>query len=141
MIVPAKITGTSPASATTAAIGSPIYNISKYDNLVVFATLQGATGGTLDVYLQTSFDGGTTWYDWVHFTQIAAAGASRIYRFSPSLTNDISTVGSGTSPALSAGSTAGGPWGDQIRCIATAGAGTSAGAAQTILIYGVQSAR
>jgi hypothetical protein len=63
MIEPKKITGTSPSSASTAVLGTAVFGLSDCDIIRVYATLQGATGGTLDVYLQTSFDGGTTWYD------------------------------------------------------------------------------
>jgi predicted solute-binding protein len=34
------------------------------------------TPTTLDVYLQTSPDGGTTWYDFAHFTQVGAVSTS-----------------------------------------------------------------
>jgi cellobiose phosphorylase len=46
----------------------------------------------------------------------------------------LATVGTGTSPALTANSILGGDWGDRLRTLMVAGSGTSAGAAQTILI-------
>ena len=103
----------------------------------VHAKLAGATGGTLDVYLQFSPDGGTTWVDYAHFPQISA-GASAIYRVwnvsKSAQQTSLATVGTGTSPALSANSILGGDWGDRLRTVMVAGAGTSAGAAQTLLL-------
>ncbi len=34
-------------------------------------------GDLLDVYLQHSFDGGTTWDDFVHFTQVLGDGGAK----------------------------------------------------------------
>lgn len=34
-------------------------------------------GDTLDVYIQSSIDGGTTWDDFVHFTQVIGTGGAR----------------------------------------------------------------
>ena len=106
--------------------------------LRIVAELVGATGGTLDVYLQTSDDGGTTWYDWAHFPQLAAGASAIKYAFSVPSAGElgITTIGSGTSPALAANTVVGGPWGDRIRALYVAGASTSAGAAVVINIYG-----
>lgn len=132
------ITGTSPSSATTSAIAT-VAGLLKYDAFTVDALLVGATGGTLDVTLQRKIDGVDLWVDWIHFAQLAAAASAVKYTVSPALTNTITTVGQSTtaSPAaatLTAGTCVGGHPGDQIRCIATGGAGTSAGAAITIYI-------
>jgi len=35
----------------------------------------GSGGTTVDVYVQTSFDGGVTWCDAIHFAQLALASA------------------------------------------------------------------
>src|SRR5262249_46594568 len=35
----------------------------------------GSGGTTADVYIQTSFDGGVTWSDAIHFAQLALASA------------------------------------------------------------------
>lgn len=128
------ITGTSPASASTAAIGSPIGGLQIYDSLQIIAIIQGATGGTLDLYLQTSVDG-STWYDYAHFAQLAGAAAQitrtiTVARYQQQLT--ATAIGSNLSPALAAGTFLGGTFGSRIRLIGTAGAGTSAGAVQTI---------
>lgn len=36
-----------------------------------------AAGDTLDVYIQSSIDGGTTWDDFVHFTQVLGNGGAK----------------------------------------------------------------
>lgn len=114
------------------------------DAIKIIGTIAGATGGTLDVYVQTSFDGGVTWYDLVHFTQAAAIAAAVTYSYSIALNDNLVVVGKGTlaSPnvALAAGSVAGGPWGDQMRAVFVAGAGTSAGAVQIVDVLGIRRA-
>jgi hypothetical protein len=125
---------TSPSSATTTAF-TPATGLGGYRSMAVYAALQGGTGGTLDVYVQISPDGGTTWVDYAHFAQLAA-GAAQVFRlFTVSKAGQqtaIATVGTGTSPALAASTVVGGDWGDRLRVVAVAGAGTTAGAAQTI---------
>lgn len=44
--------------------------------LVVDAQIVGATGGTVDVYLQRKI-AADTWRDWIHFPQVAAATTKR----------------------------------------------------------------
>jgi hypothetical protein len=136
------ISDTSPASASTAT-GDTIYGLERFDALQVIAELVGATNGTLDVYLQTSPDGGTSWYDWVHFPQLAAGAAAVKYAFSvPSAgATALTTIGKGTSVALAANTIAYQLWGDRVRAVYVAGASTSAGAAVTIHILGYTSSR
>lgn len=125
---------TSRSDAGTTA-GTATTDLGRYRSMLVYASLQGATGGTLDVYLQGSPDGGTTWVDLVHFAQLAA-GAAALYRVcaisKAGQQTTLTAVGTGSSPALAAGTVVGGDWGDRLRVVHTAGAGTSAGAAQTI---------
>lgn len=130
------ISGTSPASASTAVVGSPIVGLGGFIGFRIVSELVGATGGTLDIYLQWSPDDGTTWFDYVHFTQLAAGAAAIKYNTNSGLSlATITTVGKGTSPALAANTATGGLIGDQLRCLAVAGASTSAGAAVAITVY------
>lgn len=143
--VPKKISQTSPSSATT-ELSNPVYGLGGFDTIVVFAKLQGATGGTLDVYLQGSFDGGVTWYEVAHFAQMAAAAAQKTYKVTFVLNSTITQVGEGTAGAagtavLAAGAVAPGHPGDAMRAVFVAGASTSAGAAQTINIFGTNTRR
>jgi hypothetical protein len=140
---------TSPSAAGTAASSQPVQNagnflapgvagpLQNFDAADIFAELTGATGGTLDVYLQRSPDDGVTWYDAVHFTQLASGGSAVIY--STALSNAQQTaapvaVGKNLSPALGAGVTVNGPTSDRLRLVMVAGSGTSAGAAVTVRV-------
>lgn len=138
MIRAFHISGTSPAVAgTTAAIGNPITGVDRFSDFKVIASLVGATGGALDVYLQWSPDG-ATWYDYAHFPQLAAAASAIVYSANSSFAATTpAVVGSGITPALAANVCVGGSFGTALRCIATAGASTSAGAAiaLTVLLH------
>jgi hypothetical protein len=130
----ASLNFTSPASATTVA-QTPVTGLGPYRSMVVFANIQGGTGGTLDIYIQFSPDGGTTWVDYAHFAQLAAGAAAITRAFAVSKSGQqttLQTVGTGTSPALAASTIIGGDWGDRLRVVAVAGTSTSAGAAQVI---------
>lgn len=132
-----SITGTSPSSATTAvvglsAIGTEMRNASE---IKIVAELVGATGGTLDVYLQWTPDG-TTWYDYCHFPQLAGAAAAVKYSTGSNYpTPGITVIGKDSTPALAANTCVGGSVGNGLRCVCVAGVGTSAGAAVTINIW------
>jgi hypothetical protein len=134
------ISGTTPAAPGTAAVGSPVVFgtfLDAVESLDVNAQLVGATGGVLDLYLQTSPDGGTTWFDYAHFAQLAAGAAAIKVRFGVARHGQqltIATVGTGLTPALAVATVVGGPFGDRMRLVAVAGASTSAGAAITIQI-------
>lgn len=127
---------TSPTSATTAAgVGSVVTGIGKYASMGITATLQGGVGGTLDVYIQTSYDAGVTWYDYAHFPQLAAGAAATtkiwtVSKYQQQLT--LTAIGSGLAPALAVNTIIGGAWGDQLRIVFVSGAGTSSGASQKI---------
>lgn len=131
------ISETSPAAVGTAT-GGHVGMLQNYDSLTIRATLTGATGGTLDVYLQTSVDG-SEWVDYIHFAQIAAAAAAVTKVVVVSRAGQqaaITTVGTNTSPALAANAVVGGDFGNQMRAVFVAGAGTTRGAAQVIRITG-----
>lgn len=131
-----SISGTSPNSASTAVVGSPVTFDRDVDTLDVIATIQGATGGVLDLYLQTSEDG-TTYTDYLHFAQLGAGAAASVKRIIVNRgqpASAITTVGQGTTPALAANTVLSGVTGKYMRLLAVAGASTSAGAAQSISI-------
>lgn len=134
------ITGTTPASASTAIVGERQGSLLPFDWFTIDASLVGATGGVLDVYLQRQV---TTdvWADWLHFTQLTAGAAAVRYSAVSGYDRQLIAVGVGTdsspgTPALAAGSFVGGHPGQWLRCVAVAGASTSAGAAITIRITG-----
>lgn len=148
MFMIADLSQTSPAAPGTVvgltvgpnpALDPRNYDLSRYDRLEIETVLQGATGGTLDVYLQ--FWDGSDWVDYIHYTQIAGgAGAVRLaYVPQVPTTHTVVTVGANTTPALAAGSSVGNHPGERLRVLFVAGAGTSAGATQTIRVMGTSS--
>lgn len=143
-VITYTITGTSPAAPGSAVVGSAVdlsllpggsgNGLDVIDDIDVIAATHGATGGVLDLVLQTSPDG-VTYTDWMHFTQIAAAAGNAFQRAMSShdAQQNPVAVGQGTTTALAATTTAGGPQ-RFIRLVAVAGASTTAGATQTITL-------
>jgi hypothetical protein len=142
------VSATSPSAASTVVLGSLANGLSGWDWFQIDAQLLGATGGTLDITLQRKLevldDQGNAvdfWFDWLRFPQLAAAAPAVSYSAQSGTSNTIFTVGSvvtasPVAPTLAAGTFVGGHPGESIRVIATAGASTSAGAAQKIYITG-----
>lgn len=131
--------GTSPASATTAASTNTATGLDRFTSLHIYAEITGATGGSLNVYLQTSPDLGTTWVDYAAFPLASAGAAVAAYAFTVSRGSQQSSmiaVGKNLTPALTANSVLGGDFGDRMRAVFKANASTTAGAAQVITISG-----
>ena len=127
------VTGTSPAAPGNAILGSLFETDSAYlDQIVIISTLRGATGGPLDVYIQTSFDG-AAWVDVGHYTQIAAAAAveTRIVQTCDFVSSGATSIVTGDA-ILAAGVFLPGAVGKYMRVKMVAGAATSAGAVQTV---------
>ena len=139
---------TSPNAAGTATSSQPVQGtaswapagiaaggLDDYESIGIDADLVGATGGTLDVYLQQSPDQGVTWYDIIHWTQLAS-GAAAVKYSSPmsqaTTTTTVQVVGRNLSPALAAGAVVNGAFSDRMRVVMVAGTGTSAGAAVVV---------
>jgi hypothetical protein len=133
------ITGTSPAAASTAVVGTDAFGLGGYPFVRIDAHLVGATGGTLDVYLQRKV-APNVWIDWCHFAQLAAGASAVKYSILAdsglSTTITTATGGNDAAPgvALAAATFVGGHPGDAIRCVCVAGAGTSAGAVVNIYV-------
>jgi len=134
------ITDSTPAEAGT-AIGSVVHGLARFHSITIYADLEGATDGTLDVYLQNEIAPGV-WRDWVHFGQIAADAqavsvvASAGFPLEGGIPTSMSEVGTGdagsATPALAAESIVGGHPGNSVRAVYVAGEGTTAGADVTI---------
>jgi len=130
------ITGTSPAAASTAQVGNECPGLDRFHHFDFVLKETGGTGGTIDIYIQRFDVNLNEWVDYAHFPQVAAATTARYVATSQPLTgaNPILIVGQGTTPAMTVNSIIGGHPGERIRMIATAGAGTSAGATQVLSI-------
>ena len=143
---------TSPAAAGTAASSNPVgggpqdsspgvaYPLADYDTIEIEAELAGATGGTLDVYMQSNDVATGTWYDVVHFPQLLAAAGAIIYRTSLSryATGTVAPVviGKNLSPVLAVNISLQNGFGDRLRMVMVAGSGTSAGAVLSVKLTG-----
>lgn len=130
---------TSPAAAGY-AVSTTKTGFAKYQGLVVVGSLLGATGGTLDVVVETSYDG-TDWFELVHFTQLSAGGAAATSRFCLSPTGGAASAVVGknltTTTVVASGAAVNGIWGDSMRVRFVAGTSTSAGAIQAVSIIGL----
>lgn len=138
------LSSTSPSSVTTAVGYTTSTEIAMFTTCSMYAVLQGGTGGTLDVYIQTAFkklNASPTWVDVAHFPQLAAGAAAVSYtftltRWSPTTSAFFTPVNtaSGT-PVLAVNTVVPGVLGYLLRVVHKTGAGTSAGATQSILAY------
>lgn len=152
----AILAGTSPATASSAVIATAT-GLEGFPIIQIHALLVGATGGTLDVVLQSTCDpraatqdetgsypaslygAAASWYDVLAFPQLAAgAGAvryvsslSRGYLLSAAITS-VNTADD--TPTLAANSVRPNSLGGALRLVATAGAGTTVGAAITVYL-------
>jgi hypothetical protein len=116
------------ASWCAAGVAGPL---DDYDSIGIDADLVGATGGTLDVYLQSSPDQGVNWYDIVHWTQLLSGAAAVKYSSPISQSTSTSTataVGKNLSPSLNQGTVVNGAFSDRMRLVMVAGSGTTVGA-------------
>ncbi len=130
----ALISGNSPAGAAQAVVGAAVEGLSAFERFVVHAELVGATGGTLDVYLQRKI-GPDEWQDWIHFPQLASGAAAVKYAAAdvpntatPIVVGETNDAGTTGAPALAVNTVAPGHPGDAVRCLAVAGAGAAAAA-------------
>lgn len=145
IVVEGTLSATSPAAPGT-GVGTNAVELGGHladaDALMFYASLVGATGGALDVYIQHWVNG--QWLDYAHFAQISAGAAATKAYFAVSKFQAVAiatTVGNGNSPALAASTVVGGPWGSKMRLLFVAGAGTSAGAAISVGVTGVKTGK
>ena len=131
------LTGTSPSSATTSAgtaVAIPM-TFAGANKVVVDAVLAGGTGGTLDVYIQRQ-TGVDEWKDLIHFPQLAAGASKKYTCVIADEAAAIVETGGGTTAApgvaLAANTVVNVIPQSNVRFVFVAGAGTSAGAAQTV---------
>lgn len=144
-VVGLDLSGTSPAGASATVVGyTTSTDMGTYSTCSFYAVVQGGTGGTLDIYIQTAFkkvNASPTWVDVAHFPQLAAGAAAvgtafTVTRWSPTtsaFTAGLNTV-SGT-PALAVNTVVPGVLGYLFRVVYKTGAGNTVGAAQSILAY------
>ena len=132
------------ASSATTSIVTDITTIggnkiSLYNSLWIVGVFQGGLGGTMDVILQGSPDGGTTWVDIARFIQITTTNSTQVCQFTLSRSAESSGVtatATGTNaPVMSAGTKLGGDFGDRLRLKVVTNSGVNTGKSQQVLIY------
>jgi len=142
----------SPAAAGTAASSSHVgggisdsavgvaYSLADYDSIEIEAELVGATGGTLDVYVQSNDTESGTWYDAIHFAQLNSGATAVIYRTAISRYASAAVaptvIGKNLSPTLVPATAIQNGFGDRLRLVMVAGTSTSAGAPVSIKVTG-----
>ena len=137
------VTGGGTGGGTSGSVWTAAWPLSDYDTLEIEAELVGSTGGTTDVYVQSSSNG-TDWYDCVHFPQLANGASAIIYRTAitrhPQPTSAAPVViGKNSSPQLAASTTVQGGWGDRLRLWMVPGATVTVGGAVTVKVNAARS--
>lgn len=107
------------------------------DLTAVFDFDYGSGGTSLRLWLQTSFDGGTNWYDIISPSQFATTDAVEIY--SVSSAGDLLTAPTEGSKALAAATVQSGMIGDMLRVAGTV-VGTYAASTLTVIVEARQDA-
>ena len=109
--VSAIVNGTTTRTTTTW--------LAAYRDLVLLVNITGggAATGTLQLFLQDSVDGGTTWDDVVASNTFVFGAAPVTQRFilSGRIATTITQGSAVVNEALTAGTVRNGPWGDRIR--------------------------
>ncbi|MDE2233384.1 MAG: hypothetical protein KGJ90_04720 [Patescibacteria group bacterium] len=126
---------------STGTTGSASFVIENSDANVFVGKLTSTglngTSPTLDVYIQTTDDGGTTWYDMVHFTQLTGAIANQNAYFAKfgDLKGSSAYVGQPESKHISAASVSSLPLLGRLVNVQYVYGGTVSTAAFTLQIY------
>ena len=128
--------GNSPAAAGGTTATTAVTGFRGCTAITIIATVAGGAGGLLDIYIQDSPDG-VTWYDYWHITQRTAGQAAETLAWDPALNDSVTTIGTGTSPALANGAVRGGHWFDQLRVLFVPGSGVAA-ATQNVRVLTVR---
>jgi len=135
-----EISFTSPATASTVIHTEMFTGLDAHNRYTIIAQTLGATGGDLNVYLQgyNGFD----WFDFISFPTLTAGdpalnlmGKIRRDSVPPFPFFNWAVIGINDVPAMWAGDVEHGDFTDRLRIIMVAGAGTAAGAVQTIAIH------
>ncbi len=137
------LSATSPAAQSVVEFGATTDEY-DFDSVTAHLVVAGGTGGTLNVGLWTSLDGGTTWDEWHRSSDITTGAAAVAYSVSThpgtgaQVTRGRYTTGT-IVPALTKGTTAPGLVGRRMRVVFETGSGMTVGATQVILIEGRKS--
>jgi hypothetical protein len=126
------------STISSSATSTPITGLQSFQNAFLEVSVTGVPVGgtpTLDVYLQSSPDGGTTWRDFAHTSQITTSNVNQFVQLS-GMTAGATTGLAASDAALAANTVVQGPWGDRLRAKWVFVAGGSSGS-YTVAISGV----
>jgi hypothetical protein len=131
---PYTLLSTAITGAVTAATTTPdILDMAFHRSLTVQFNFSYGSGGTsVDVYVQTTFDGGTTWTDIANF-HATTSNELRLYNLNRA--TSVTSIATPTDGALSANTSVDGLLGDRVRVKFTT-VGTYAGST-TLLVSAI----
>ncbi|HYM22025.1 MAG TPA: DUF6385 domain-containing protein [Vicinamibacterales bacterium] len=116
LIQPSQVSATANGTTTRATLtGLDAYT--DLDILINFTAGGAATGGTVQLFIEDSADGGTTWDDLASsntFT-IGAAAATQHFFIAGKIATGATQGAAAAIETLAAGTVRAGPWGNQIR--------------------------
>jgi hypothetical protein len=140
----------SPAAPGTAVSSQPVASAANYlaagiagpvddsFGMQITAVIGATTGGTLDLYVQTSPDDGAHWFDQIHFATTAVATpvvqVATLSAISQPASAAPVPIGSGTTPVLAANTVVQGTGFNRIRLLMVANSSTSAAATVTVYV-------
>lgn len=117
------------AAAVAADVTAGVFPIDRAESLTLHAICTVAGGGTTaKAWVQTSFDGGTTWMDIANFA-FTTSTATRLYHLTPAAVTSIATPVDGT---LADNTVVNGFLGDRLRVKLTT-TGTYTGASSLVI--------
>jgi len=117
-------------TAVTAATTTPITGLARAASLAIQCNLGYGSGGTsIDVYVQTSFDGGNTWFDIAEFS-MTTSNYNKAYNLTANTA--VTSVTALTDGSMSANTSQSGLIGDQLRLKYTT-VGTYAGSTTLVV--------
>lgn len=124
-------------TAQTAATTTAITGLARCQSIAIQCNFTYGSGGTsVDAYIQTSFDSGSTWVDIAEFS-VTTSNYRKLYNLS-ALT-PITSVYAATDGSLSANSSKDGLIGDQLRVKWTS-VGTYAGSTSMVITANAKAA-
>jgi hypothetical protein len=143
-IQPSQVSGVAATTLTRNTVLLPPIGFEQMD-ILINITAAGTATGTLQIWLEDSVDGGTTWDDLVSSLTYALGAGATTQRFMVSgaavaatvttaASTNITQGSAVTQESLAAGSARQGPWGDRIRVREkiTGPSGSPVGATYTI---------
>lgn len=138
--VPIQLSGQGAGAGAKTNILQVQNGLDDHSTWELTARLVGATGGTLDVYLQTQDYTGGPWSDLAHFPQLASGAAAVAYRaaFKRGNNNSVAAVAptvvnpTDATPTLAVNTYL--PWanGANVRLVVVEGSGVASAPVQSI---------